>query len=98
MQPRRALEDAAVIGLVEVLEHAHIRHRVERRAAREHQPVGPGFLDQAVDDVNQRVLEHHLDGRRLVQPVLRIGVVLYVLDPQHGVRIPHVFRRNRAAR
>ncbi len=50
-----------------------------------------------VDDMHERVLEHHLRRRRLVEAALRILAVRDVLDAQHRVRVPHVFLRDRLA-
>ena len=54
-------------------------------------------LDVVREHVHQRVLEHHLRRRRLVEAILRVVLVLDVLDAQHRVRIPHVLVCDRLA-
>ncbi len=95
MQPGLLVEFAPVEACVEMLQQPHVAERVERDAAGEHQPVAAGGADKVIDDVHQCVLEHHLGRRRLVEPLLRIFLVLDVFDAQYRVRIPHVLRCER---
>ena len=97
MQSRAAAELALVISLVEMLEQPHAGDGVERGAAGQHQLVAAGYADQMVDDVDQRILEHHLGGGGLVEPFLGVLLVADVLDAEHRVGIPHVLERNRLA-
>ena len=50
-----------------------------------------------VDDVDQRILEHHLGGGGLVEPFLGVLLVADILDAEHRIGIPHVLERNRLA-
>src|SRR6516164_1855929 len=93
MQLRRSLEDALIIACVEMLEQTHVRHCVERRAAGQYEPVAAGRADETVNDVNKGILEHHLGGRRLVEPFLRIWPVTNVLDTEDRIGVPHVLGR-----
>ena len=85
---KRSLDAAAALRglepcLVEVLQHPHACKRVQRDAAGEDQLVGAGRSQQVIDDMDQRVFQHHLGRRRLVEAILRVGTVLDVLDAQH---------------
>ena len=97
MQSRAAAELALVIGLVEMLEEPHAGDGVERGAAGQHQLVAAGQADQMVDDVNERILEHHLGGGGLVEPFLGVLLVADIFDAQHRVGIPHILERDRLA-
>ncbi len=97
MQPCGAADLAPVEILVEVLKQTHIAERVEPDAAGQHQFVAAGCDDQMRDDVHERVLEHHLRGGGNVEARLRRLPVRDVLDAQHGVRVPHVGKRDRLA-
>jgi hypothetical protein len=77
-----------------MLQHAHVRSCVERRASGQHQPVAAGHADQTVNDVDETILENHLGGRRLVEPFLRIRPVMDVFDTQDRIGVPHLLRRD----
>ena len=95
MQARALAELAAIVGFVEAIEGAHVGERVQCDAARKHHLVAAGLLDGVIDNVKQRILEHHLRGRRLVEALLRDLALLDVLDPENRVGIPHFVDRDR---
>ena len=57
------------------------------------EPVAAGRADQTVNDVDEGVLEHHLGGRRVVEPILRIALVTNVLNTKDRIGVPHIFGR-----
>ena len=97
MQPRLLAQFAPVEAFVELLQQTHVAERIQSDAAGQHQPVAAVRADEMVDDVHQRIFEHHLRRRRLVEPLLRILAVLDVFDAQHRVRVPHVLEPDRLA-
>jgi len=73
-----------------MFEQPHVADRVQRHAARQHQPVGAGQAQEMIDHVDHGVLEHQLRGGGLVKAVLGVGPVVDILDPQHRVGIPEL--------
>src|SRR5215467_5379443 len=78
-----------------MLQQPHVGHGVERRTSSEDKAVAPGRSNEEVDNVDERVFEHHLGGSRFVEPVAGIGAMLNVLETQYGIGIPHVLLTDR---
>ena len=96
---RRALRccDVRKPCLVEMFEQPHVADRVQRHAARQHQPVRAGRAQEMIHDMDHRILEHQLRRRGLVETILCVGPVMDVLDAQHRVGIPELIRPERLA-
>ena len=59
--------------------------------------LGAGCAQQMVDDMDQRVLEHELGRRGLVEAIPGVGPVMDILDPQHRIGIPQLLGLERLA-
>ena len=79
-----------------MLQHAHVRSCVERRASSPStsRSLPVMRISDAVNDVDQTILENHLGGRRLVEPFLRIRPVMDVFDTQDRIGVPHLLGRD----
>ena len=75
---------------IEMFEQPHVADRVQRHAARQHQPACAGSPQQVIHHMNHGILEHQLRRGRLVETILGVGPVLDVLDAQHGIGIPEL--------
>ena len=80
MQPAAAAQLAPIEVFVKMLEQPHIGERIERCAAGEHQSLTLGGADKMSDHMEERILEHHLRCRCLVEALLRILLVTNVFD------------------
>ena len=93
MKPRRSTQHAIVVALIEMFEHTHVRDCVERRTSGQNKSIAASRANPEINNVDQRVLEHHLGCGCFVEPLLRIRTVMNVFDTKDSIGVPQVLGR-----